>query len=73
MSKALFSVGDKVKLSVDGFAYRVDTITPERDNEPGERMYFLVPGTRQTVRTHLIPERAAKRLMTLIPERTRSE
>lgn len=66
MSTPIFNVGDKVRLSIDGLTYRVHTVSPERANEPGEKLYFIVPHARlpwQSAKTHLIPHRAALQVL----------
>lgn len=68
MSITKFKEGDKVRLSLDGRDYIVDTISPEQSNVPGEKTYFIRPvglWPWQVFRTHNIPERAAKKYLTI--------
>ncbi len=68
MNKAPFSEGDIIRFSVDGQKYKVDAVSPQSGGQPGERLYFIILYGRwpwQVMRTHLVPESAAKRLFLL--------
>jgi len=69
MSKALFKKGDKVRFILDNIVYNVDTVSPENDNVPGERLYFITFAGRwpfALAKSHTIPESAAAKWLTFV-------
>lgn len=66
MSRPLFSKGELVTFVPDGQKYRVEAVSPENDNVPGERFYFIVTFGRwpwQMIKSHTVPESAAASML----------